>query len=263
MMITSRGCPFDCSFCFKVERAYRFRSVDMVMAEFDVLKSRGVRAIHIMDDAFTANKKRCFAIADALIEGKYRFRLKVRSRVNVVDEELLRKLKACGVRQVVYGIESGSQKVLDSMNKRTTVELNERVIKLTNKVGIFCTADIMIGMPAETPETLEETRQFLKRNRLIISSIPFLYFLPGTKVYADMKASGQMQGDWTLDGNVPWVKLGWTDSVADLYRASNDLARVVHRDPGAIAHLVRHNPGMLSPRSLWQRRRELARWVFS
>ena len=48
MMITSRGCPFDCSFCFKVERAYRFRSVDMVMAEFDVLKSRGVRAIHIM-----------------------------------------------------------------------------------------------------------------------------------------------------------------------------------------------------------------------
>ena len=78
-----------------------------------------------------------------------------------------------------------------------------------------------------------------------------------------MKASGQMQGAWTLDGTVPWVKLGWTDSVADLERASGDLARVVHRDPRAIAYLLRHNPGMLSPRSLWQRRHELTHWMFS
>ena len=107
MMITSRGCPFNCSFCFKVERRYRFRNVDSVMEKFDLLKSREGRHVHIMDDAFTANRKRCHAIADELIRGKYGFCLKVRSRVNVVDEELLNKLKQCAMRQIVCGLDKG------------------------------------------------------------------------------------------------------------------------------------------------------------
>jgi anaerobic magnesium-protoporphyrin IX monomethyl ester cyclase len=250
MMVTARGCPFACTFCFKMERRYRFRSAESVMEEFDILKSRGVTAVHIMDDAFTANRQRCLRIADALIRGKYGFRLKVRSRVNVVDEELLRKLKECGVRQIVYGLESGSQRVLDCMDKHATVAMNERAVRLTNKVGIFCTGDIMIGMPAETAETIDETIGFLRRNRVIISSVPFLYPLPGTKVYEDAKRSGQLQGDWSVDGPDPWLKLPWTDSVEDLRRECRRVERSVHRNPRSALYFLRHNVGALGSAKL-------------
>jgi len=241
MLVTARGCPYNCTFCFKVERKYRFRSAESVMTEFEALRSRGVRAVHIMDDAFTANKKRCLQIADALLRGKYAFRLKIRSRVNAVDEEMLRKLKESGVRQIVYGLESGSQRVLDCMDKHATVAMNERAVRLTNKAGIFCTGDIMIGMPAETPETIDETIRFLRRNRVIIGSVPFLYPLPGTRVYDETKQSGQLQGDWTVDGPDPWVKLPWTDSVDDLRNAALRVQRAVHRDPRALLYFARHN----------------------
>jgi len=89
MMISSRGCPYDCSFCFKVEKKYRFRNVDHLMPEFEALRRRGIKSIHVQDDAFTANKKRCIEVADALVKGKYKFEFKVRSRVNSVNEEIL------------------------------------------------------------------------------------------------------------------------------------------------------------------------------
>jgi radical SAM superfamily enzyme YgiQ (UPF0313 family) len=261
MMITSRGCPYTCSFCFKVERKYRFRSVEHVMTEFEILRRRGVRTIHIQDDAFTAHKKRCLDIADELIRGKYGFRLKVRSRVNSVDEAVLRRLRACGVRQIVYGLESGSQAVLDCMDKHATVEMNERAIRLTNRAGIFCTGDIMVGMPAETPETIQQTIAFLKRNRVIISSVPFLYPLPGTRVYDDAKASGTLRGDWDLTGPDPWVKLPWTNSIEDLRAASLRIEKVVHRDPRSMLYMLRHNPQVLTPANFRLAFREMWRAV--
>lgn len=263
MMITSRGCPYRCSFCFKVETKYRFRNVESVMAEFDLLRRRGVRHVHIMDDAFTANKKRCHAIADELIRGKYDFWMKVRSRVNSVDEELLRKLKRCGVRQIVYGIESGSQRVLDSMDKHSTVEMNERAIDLTNRAGLFCAGDIMIGMPGETPETIGETIAFLRRNQVIISHVPYLYPLPGTRVYDAAREDGSLQGDWSLDGHVPWIKLAWTDSRQDLENAARQVEKSVHRNPARMLYLLRHNPQLLKPGSLRKRAGALLRLVFN
>ncbi|MGO9084337.1 MAG: B12-binding domain-containing radical SAM protein [Candidatus Sulfotelmatobacter sp.] len=262
LMITSRGCPYECSFCFKVERRYRFRGVDSVMAEFDLLKSRGIKHVHIMDDAFTANKKRCHAIADRLIAGKYGFRLKVRSRVNSVDEELLGKLKRCGVRQIVYGIESGSQAVLDCMKKHATVEMNARAIRLTNRAGIFCTGDIMVGMPAETRETIEETVRFLRSNQIIIGSVPYLYPLPGTAVHDAAKLAGTLQGDWTLDGQIPWVRLPWTETRGDLEKAALYVERSVHRNPARMLYFLWHNPQFLTPRNIRRRAHEVFQAVF-
>lgn len=250
MMITSRGCPYDCSFCFKTERRYRFRGVGHVMAEFEILRRRGVRSVHIQDDAFTANRKRCSDIADALIGGGYRFELKVRSRVNSVDEDLLCKLKKAGVREIIYGFESGSQAILDSMNKRTTVEMNERAIRLTKKAGITCYGEIMIGMPGETRQTLDETLQFLLKNKPIVGFIPVLYPLPSTRVYEEARTDGTLQGDWTVDGPWPWVKLPWTASRDDLVAASKRISRAVQRDPGTILYFLRHHLGKMGWRQI-------------
>ena len=234
MMITSRGCPYDCSFCFKVEKKYRFRSAEHLIEEFEDLKRRGVRSIHIQDDAFTANKKRCLEIADYLTKSGYGFKLKVRSRVNSIDEELLMKLKEAGVIQIIYGFESGSQKMLDSMNKRTTVEMNVEAIRLTRKAGIGCYGEIMIGMPGETKETIDETISFLLKTKPVVGFIPVLYPLPSTKVYEDAKNNGTLHGDWTIDGPWPWVKLPWTKSYSDLTHESKRISRKIQRDPGTL-----------------------------
>jgi radical SAM superfamily enzyme YgiQ (UPF0313 family) len=261
MMITSRGCPYRCSFCFKVEKRYRFRSSESVLAEMDMLQSRGVRHLHIMDDAFTVNKKRCHEIADEMIRRKYGFKLKIRSRVNSIDLEILKKLKRAGVKEIVYGLESGSQAILDSMDKHTTVELNERAVQLTNKAGIFCVGDIMIGMPGETPDTINETIAFLKRNMVIVGNVPYLYPLPGTKVYDDAKANGTLRGEWGTDDCVPWIKLPWIKSIGDLEVAKKRVERAVHRNPVKALYFIWHNPQFLSPGNIKKRIRQLYRMI--
>jgi anaerobic magnesium-protoporphyrin IX monomethyl ester cyclase len=239
MMITSRGCPYRCTFCFKVEPRYRDRSAPHVMEEFEILKKRGVKSIHIQDDAFTANKKRCNEICDELIRRKYRFDLKVRSRVNSVDEDLLRKLKAAGVRQIIYGFESGSQIVLDSMNKKTTVEMNRRAVDLTKKVGIACYGEIMVGMPGETPATVNETLAFLLEKKPIIGYVPVLYPLPTTPVYEEAKRDGRLVGDWDVEGTWPWVRLSWASSREGVQAEAHRLSHAIHWDPGTMWYFFR------------------------
>jgi radical SAM superfamily enzyme YgiQ (UPF0313 family) len=255
MMITSRGCPYSCSFCFKIERKYRFRSVEHLIVEFEELRRRGVRSIHIQDDAFTAHKKRCHAVAEKLVEGKFKFEIKVRSRVNNVDLELLRALKRAGVCRIIYGFESGAQEVLQSMDKRVTVEQNERAAELTRQAGLACYGEIMIGMPGETPATLQKTTEFLLKYKPIVGGIPVLYPLPGTRVYEDAKLQGTLQGDWSTQPALPWVKLPWTESRSDLERASAAMSRKVQRNIGYVAYFMRQHIPMMT----WRQCRFLAR----
>lgn len=250
MMISSRGCPYDCSFCFKVERRYRFRSVDHVMAEFEELRRRGVRSIHVQDDAFTVHKKRCLEITEALTKGRFGFDLKVRSRVNTIDEPMLRQLKRAGVKQIIYGFESGSQAVLNCMNKKTTVAMNYRAVELTKKVGIACYGEIMIGMPAETHETIKETINFLIAAKPIIGHVAVLYPLPGTKVYETAKENGTLQGDWGVNASWPWVRLPWTQSFEELGKEAQRINRIVQRDPGTVLYFLKCHARTMSLRQL-------------
>jgi len=121
---TSRGCPFGCRFCYRISSRYRSRSAEAVVQELVSIRQRGIRNIHIVDDLFVLERDRCLAICDAIRELNIGLRMKVRARVDCVDEELLRALKSAGVRTIVYGIESGSQRMLDAMAKRATVEQN-------------------------------------------------------------------------------------------------------------------------------------------
>jgi anaerobic magnesium-protoporphyrin IX monomethyl ester cyclase len=250
MMISSRGCPHNCRFCFQVEKKCRFRSVENLMAEFEELRRRGVRSVHIQDDSFTANRSRCLEVAENLIGGKYRFDLKIRSRVDAVDRELLEKLKAAGVKQIVYGFESGSDRVLEAMGKGTTVAMNLQAARLTKKAGIGCYGEIMVGFPGETPETVEETIAFLRRAKPIVGFVPVLYPLPGTEVYEEAKKNGTLQGDWDITGPWPWIKLPWTESYSDLTAASKRIVRRVQRDPGTILYFLRRHLPALNWRAI-------------
>lgn len=218
VMITSRGCPYGCRFCFKMSKKYRLRSPENILAELVNIRSLGTRSIHIMDDLFVWDKTRCLKILGMIREQKLNLELKVRARVDLIDEELLAAMKETGVKSVVYGIESGSQKILDLMNKHTTVEMNYRAIKATKQAGLQCYADAFIGFPGETPETLKETERFFLKSKPTALAIAVLSPFPSTWVYDKAEAEGTLVGDWDLENPRPWVKLPWTPDFDTLVR---------------------------------------------
>ncbi len=248
LMITSRGCPFNCKFCFKIERGYRFRSPENVVNELVYLASIGIKNVDFADDLFTLNKSRCIEICRLLRETGLKFDLKVRSRVDTIDDEMLAEMRKSGVRIVVYGFESGSQKVLNAMNKKTKVERNYEVVHMTKKAGLQCFADMFIGFPGETPETLAETEKFLLKARPTAVNMGILYPLPATQVYLEAKKNGSLIGDWSLDG-FPYVKLPWMEDFSTIVKYYNKIIRRYYLNPFVIFSFLRYNLFKISP---WQ-----------
>lgn len=239
VMITSRGCPFDCNFCFKVTKKFRARSPESVLEEIMLIRSRGVKTIHIMDDLFVAPRSRCLKILKLIKEQKLNMEFKIRSRADLIDKELLLAMKDVGVKGVVYGIESGSQKILDLMNKRTNVDINYRAISLTKRMGLQCYVDMIIGYPGETVETIAETEKLLLMTKPTGVNLSVICPFPNTRVYERAKEQGMLISDWGIDSPTPWIKLPWTESYDTLYQCRNKLLRSYQYNPIVIVNAIR------------------------
>jgi radical SAM superfamily enzyme YgiQ (UPF0313 family) len=248
-IISSRGCPFNCNFCFKIERGYRTRSPENVVAELEYLATLGIKSIEFEDDLFTADKSRCLKICDMIQSADLGLHLKVRSRVDTIDADILSELRKCGVKSVVYGFESGSQTVLDAMNKRANVKRNYEVVRMTKKAGLACYADLFVGFPGETPETLVETEKFLLKAKPTALNLSALIPFPGTQVYNQAKADGMLVGDWSLDGPQPWVKLPWMKSFDDLREHQRRIRRRFYSNPSVFLGMLKDSPSKFSLRT--------------
>lgn len=231
IIITSRGCPYNCNFCSKVCSVFRMRSIENVMGELRTIRSMGTRNVHFMDDLFVSDRERCIAICRMIRDENLGMRFKVRGRVNTVDEELLAELKAAGTKAIVYGLESGSQKILDAMNKRTTVEMARKAILATKRLGIEVYLDCLIGYPGETEETIAETEKFILEVKPTAVAIEVLYPLPTTRVYNEAKANGTLVGDWNVEEQRPYVKLPWLDDHYWLFKEARRIIRRFSRNP--------------------------------
>jgi radical SAM superfamily enzyme YgiQ (UPF0313 family) len=192
-IIAARGCPFNCAFCQSSQlarsnkgRFLRFHSSEYVIGMIKhLIDNYGVEGILFAEDIFSLDKENMVKICNLLIKERLDKKIKyaVNLRVDTVDEELLRLLKNSGCVRAIYGFESGSDRVLKIMNKRTTLEQNLRAVKLTKEAGITCEASILIGAPGEQEEDLKKTLKFLKRskpNRVIRSKF---FPIPGTTFY--------------------------------------------------------------------------------
>jgi anaerobic magnesium-protoporphyrin IX monomethyl ester cyclase len=239
IIITSRGCPYNCNFCFKVSDKFRCRSPENIIEELIQIRSKGIKSVHIMDDLFTSNKSRCFKILKLINEQKLGMEFKVRARVDLICEELLIELKNAGVKSIVYGIESGAQKMLDLMNKRTTVKMNYNAIALTKKVGLQCYVDVLIGHPGETPKTILETEQLLLKAKPTAVNLSIMYPFPNTIVYNQAKAEGTLMNDWNIDGAHPWIKLPWINEKKELEQYRKDVLRRYLLNPIVIFNVIR------------------------
>ncbi len=190
---TMRGCPFNCRFCYHIfERRTRFRSPESVINEIKILKKRyRIRHILFSDDLFTVNRKNVEKFCDLIIQQKIDISWSAGGRVDTVDIELLKKMKKAGCTSFGYGFESGSQKILDLMNKRTTVEQARKAAKMTRNAGLVLQEAFMIGFPGETRETFEETIKFCIENDMP-TYFSFTCPYPGTDIFYSEKIAERM-----------------------------------------------------------------------
>ncbi len=202
-IITSRGCPFSCAFCAGYKmcgRGFRARSPKKVVDELEWLRDEfGGGAFAFYDDTFTFDVNRAIAICDEMKKRKFDLPWDCRTRVDKVSKELLTKLRSSGCQLVHFGVESGSQQMLNLMRKGTTVEQNSQAIKWAKEAGISVAISLVIGYPTETPEQLQQTIDFIYKTKpdyvYMCEAVPY----PGTELYDFAKSLGlELAEDWSL-----------------------------------------------------------------
>jgi len=191
-LITSRGCPFRCTFCVWPEIMYgrkiRYRNIESVINEIKELKEKyRIKEFYFDDDTFTLDEKRVVELCKALIENKINLPWDCLGRVNMVTIRMLRWMKKSGCILIRYGVESGDQEILNKCRKGITVREIERAFEMTRKVGIKTHATVMFGLPGETKNSIERSIEFcLKLNPSYIQfAIATPY--PGTDYYREVK----------------------------------------------------------------------------
>ena len=193
VIMTSRGCPSQCTFCDRkiFGQRCRMRSVENIFQEIEHLVSRyGVKEIRFFDDTFTLDKERVHRICDEFIKRRLKISWTCLTKTTCVDEPLLRHMKQAGCWQVLYGFESGDDRMLKLLKKGNTVESNKRAVQLTKRAGLEVRGDFIVGTPGETWESLERTVRFAIDMKLDYAHFNKFIPFPGTELYRMLKAEG-------------------------------------------------------------------------
>ena len=202
VVITSRGCPFSCTFCSAKSmwgRQVRYRSIANVMAELKMLvQDYHFKELFFWDDSFTVDRRRTLELCRSIRDEKLGISWGCTTRLDLLDDELLAAMKQAGCAQIDVGIESGSEPILKAIKKGVTLAQIERGIQLIHKHHIFATAFFMIGFPDETVEDIQQTFTLMQT---IPATITFSVFTPypGTELFEYMQASGLVaaNSDWS------------------------------------------------------------------
>jgi len=190
-MVTSRGCVFSCGYCSSsliMGRKFRTRSPENVVDEVEYLIEKyKLEKIAFMDDTFMLNKRRANAIADEINNRGLDIGFVASSRVDMVDKNLLEKLRSAGLNTLYYGVESGSQRILNLMKKGITLKQAETAVRSAKDVGIEVLTSFILGFPGETSEEIDKTIDFSIKLNADYSQYSILTPFPGTPVYYDLK----------------------------------------------------------------------------
>jgi radical SAM superfamily enzyme YgiQ (UPF0313 family) len=249
-IMTSRGCPFDCIHCTKSVHGYKFRprSVENVIAELRYLKERfNAREIFIIDDIFNNDLARAERILDEIIRNDFGFHIKFSNgiRADKLPARFVKKLKRAGTYTVMLGIESGNQKIVNSIGKGLNLDKVRIATKLLKKEGIITGGFFMLGHPQDSKATMLETIAFAKSLDLdypfFFKAVPF----PGTKMYSIVAKQGKMVGGnqqravekYTLK-QASFEMEGFT--AKDVERAFTLAYRLFYLRPRKILQLVGH-----------------------
>jgi radical SAM superfamily enzyme YgiQ (UPF0313 family) len=192
-VVSSRGCPAGCRFCIKhvtYGNCVRLRSPESIMAELRELGRLGITSIHFYADAFTASREQVMGLCKLIAQEGIKIRWTCNSRVDHVDEELLRAMKAAGCWMISWGIESGNETILKRVGKGINREKVMRALNLAQQVGIKNWGYFIIGLPGETAETIRETIDFAKQLPLYLVLFHIAAPHPGTPFFFEIVENG-------------------------------------------------------------------------
>lgn len=257
VILTSRGCPFNCIFCANkllTKGTYRVHSVERVCLEVERLIERfGVTQLFVQDDNFSVNKNRAKDICREFIRRGYHTKVSwwAEARVDCVDEELLSLMKDAGCKIISYGLESGNQRLLDLIDKNITLDLVKKTVAMTQRVGINIRASFILGLPTETRSESLQTIRFA--GQLGISQVRFALAtpFPGTRLWDIAQEEGALNlTDWRRF------------SLMSGYSKGLPIYAPKGRDPLELARLQRRANlrFFLRPRVIWNYARRITDW---
>jgi len=193
-VMTSRGCTFWCDFCSAVRmfgRKYRMRSPKKVVDELEFLyKKYGEDQYTFYDDAFTVSQARTEEICDEILKRGLKIKWDCETRVDMVSKDLLQKMKDAGCIAVWFGVEAGSEQVIEAMGKGISLQQTFNAFKWANDVGLMTVASMILGFPGETRETAMESIKLLEKIKSDEIGVYIATPYPGTPMYDYVKKMG-------------------------------------------------------------------------
>jgi len=202
-MFTSRGCVYKCSFC-AVRKLFRYNTPMRVVDEIEhLIDNYNVGYIFIMDSLFISNKKRVIEICKEIIKRKIDIKWGCESHVKILNEELVYWMEKAGCYEMHFGIESGVQRILKSIEKRTTLDIIRNTIEMVKRKSNIKVAGLfMIGLPGETVEDVETTIEFAKSLPIDFAQFSTTVPYPGSPLFDQLVAQGKVDTGVREDGSL-------------------------------------------------------------
>jgi radical SAM superfamily enzyme YgiQ (UPF0313 family) len=249
-IMTSRGCPHQCVFCDLRRTAYRYRTPENILQEIRIWVERGIKEFFIQDDNFTISRKRTIEFCRLLADADLNVRYKISSRVDCIDDEICQCLKKSGCYRIYFGVESGSQKVLDYLEKGITIQHIKTAFQAAHKHDIDCCAYIMIGVPSETHEDIRATLSLVKDIKPDHLHCSICTPMPRTYLYGKLMEEGVITHDYWLDfarKPDPSFKTPFASqlySAEELRRMQNTIQKKFYLNPRIILHEILKTRGL-------------------
>ena len=200
-MVTSRGCPYQCSYCDRsvFRWSYRYHSAEYVYGHMKHLRERfGVRHINIYDDLFTAHRGRIERLCGLLTERPLGLRFNCAVRVGHTDDDLLRRLREAGCLMVSLGIESADPVLLERHKSGVNLEAVTETVTRIQAAGLRAKGLFMMGLPGETEQSVRLTSDFILSLGLDDMNLSKFTPFPGAPLWADIRREGEFDDDWRL-----------------------------------------------------------------
>ncbi len=220
---SSRGCYYRCRFCTYhwLFPKVHYRSLDVLREELKAIHGLGfVRHVRFTDDNFTARSDRIKAVLEMMIQEKFSFKWSSFARASALTPELVKLMKQSGCEFLDLGLESGSQKILDNMDKRLSREQSFEAVGMLNDHGIISRGSFIIGYPGETRETFFETIDFINRSGLPYYQPYLFYYTANTPVHEERN-----------ERNLRGLGLAWAHETMDSVEASGLLRQMIELLP--------------------------------
>jgi radical SAM superfamily enzyme YgiQ (UPF0313 family) len=210
-ILGTRGCPYHCIFCASntvFKRAYRSRSAENIYEEILYLRKKfKAKQFDFVDDTFTIKKEVLVSLCDLILENQLDIKFSLNARVNTVDEELLRKIKEAGCKNIDFGVESGDPHVLRNLKKGINLDQIKKAHRLAKKVGLHVTSFFMVGNPGEDWGSIKKTVDFVRTLETDYPTCSIATPFPGTELLELGNRNGWIKvRDWSKYITTPYFK---------------------------------------------------------